>query len=263
VDAFTGIRQLKYVAVPEARRSPSRWAAVIEFRPASDRVWSVLPNDGRRERYDPRAAGYDLVVGSRLYNRLLWGSSPRGYSAFAERAILSGSGPLLDAGCGSLVFTAGVYAQASRPLVLVDRSIGMLRAARARLDRAVGDRSERVVFVHGDLRTLPFRGRAFSTVVCMGMLHLFDDVREPVSALTRLATGEAKLFLTSLVAETWIGNGILRFYTPGARSPHRAHEISSLKELRSLVSLDHVACQGSMAFVIGRAAPERGIATIS
>jgi SAM-dependent methyltransferase len=208
----------------------------VELRPVGDGVWSVLPADAPGQVYDRRAAAYDFVVGSRLYNRLLWGSSPQAYGAFADRAVFSGSGPLLDAGCGSLVFTAAVYARTDRPLVLVDRSIGMLRAARTRLHRAVDGRSDGVVLLQADLRRLPFKPRAFSTVLCMGMLHLFDDVSQAVFALAELAEPGGHLFLTSLVAETRIGKGYLSVL-------HRAGEVATprtrdtlLHELQSITA---------------------------
>ena len=86
--------------------------------------------------YDRKAAVYDRVVGARAYNRVIWGTSTTAYRKFASEALASGTGPMLDAGCGSAVFTAGVYRRASRPLVLVDRSIGMLVRAHGALGGA-------------------------------------------------------------------------------------------------------------------------------
>jgi len=91
-----------------------------ELRPVGDDIWSTLPGDAHGQRYDRRARLYDALVGSPAYNRLAWGSAPRSYSAFAERAVRSADGPFLDAGCGSLLFTANGYARARRPLLLVD-----------------------------------------------------------------------------------------------------------------------------------------------
>jgi SAM-dependent methyltransferase len=226
-----------------------------ELRPAGDGVWSVLPGNAPGRRYDRRAAAYDLVVGSGLYNRLFWGSSPRTYSAFAERAVRSGSGPFLDAGCGSLVFTASVYARASRPLVLVDESIGMLQAARARLARAAGHLPEGVVLLQSDLRDLPFRAGSFSTALCMGMLHLFDDIRGILPALANATQPAGQLFLTSLVAETVIGKRYLSLlhHLGEVAAPRTQDQL--LNELKALgAGLIHptgIAAEGSMAFIVG------------
>ena len=37
------------------------------------------------------------------------GLNPAAYRAFAAEAVATGSGPLLDAGCGTAVFTADAY----------------------------------------------------------------------------------------------------------------------------------------------------------
>src|SRR5689334_2026841 len=80
-----------------------------------------------------RGGPYDRLIGARLYNRLIWDADPRAYTAFAAEAVADGHGPLLDVGCGTAVFTASAYREARRPLVLVDRSLGMLGRAAERL----------------------------------------------------------------------------------------------------------------------------------
>lgn len=233
-------------------------------RPAGEGIWSVLPADTPEQRYDQRAALYDRVVGSAIYNRLLWGSSPRSYSAFAQQAMRSANGPLLDAGSGSLVFTAEVFARTERPVVLVDRSIGMLEAARARLLRVAGRIPDGVVLLQGDLHDLPFQPGSFATVLCMGMLHLFEDVSEVVSELVRVAEPGGRLFLTSLVAERTIGQRYLALL-------HRAGEVARprtqaqlLAELRGMGSVlcDPISaeCEGSMTFVVASNAAHQTLA---
>lgn len=219
-------------------------------------LWSVLPASTPGQPYDRRAALYDRVVGSAIYNRLLWGSSPRNYAAFALRAVHSGTGPLLDAGSGSLVFTAESYARPERPLVLLDRSIGMLESARRRLHRAAGHIPDNVVLLQGDLRDLPFREGSFATVLSMGMLHLFEDVGDVMSELMRVAQPDAWLFLTSLVAERAIGRRYLALL-------HRAGEVARPRTparlLEDLAALPaglrgpiRVERAGSMLFLIAR-----------
>jgi hypothetical protein len=88
------------------------------LRAAGDGIWSVLAADADRAVHDDRlAAWYDRVVGNRLYNRLVWSTSPRAYAEFAATAVASASGPLLDVGCGTAVFTADSYGDARRPIV--------------------------------------------------------------------------------------------------------------------------------------------------
>lgn len=239
--------------------SPGLIAGLIDgrvLRPAGEHVYSVLPVDAPSQQYDRRAAAYDRVVGSRLYNRLFWDSSPAAYAAFAERAVRSAGGPLLDAGCGSLVFTADVYAPSDRPLVLMDQSLGMLHAGRDRLSRAAGHVPEQVVLLQGDLRDLPFHAGCFRTVLCMGMLHLLDDINGIVSALAKAMHADGCMFMTSLIAHRWIGERYLRLL-------HRAGEVAKprtidqlLRELRTtgldFLDPDAIHVDGSMAFIAAR-----------
>ena len=207
-------------------------------------------------RYSDTTSGPlpDRVVGSALYNRLLWGSSPRTYSAFADRAVRAGRGPLLDAGCGSLVFTAQAYARPNRPVVLMDESVGMLHAARARLRRTGGRVPDEAALLQGDVRDLPFRPACFSTVLSMGMLHLFDDVATLARGLVKTTEPGGQLFLSGLVEETWIGRRYLSLL-------HRAGEMTEprtadqlLKELHAITANPAAAIsieiEGSMAFIV-------------
>jgi hypothetical protein len=139
-------------------------AAGRTLRPAGNGVVSALPTDDAGAPYDRKAAVYDRVVGARAYNRVVWGTSTAAYREFASEALASGSGPMLDAGCGSALFTAGVYRRASRPLVLVDRSVGMLVRASGRLQGVPAG------FVQADLSDLPFAPGCFTTVGGFGTL---------------------------------------------------------------------------------------------
>ena len=160
---------------------------------------SALPEDDQGARYDRKAAVYDRVIGSRIYNRLLWGVERAEYRRFAAEAVAAGDGPFLDAGCGSAVFTAPVYAAADRPLVLSDRSLGMLDRAAERLDGAPA------TFVQADIFDLPFTERSFETIGCFAMLHVLDDPWRALAALAgRLAPG-GRLFASMLVTDRAFG----------------------------------------------------------
>ena len=192
--------------------------ALWEVRPG---IMSVLSPDAEGAPYDSRAAAYDRVVGSALYNRLLWGASPERYRAFARRAVAAGNRPLLDAGAGSAVFTAGAYAEADRPLLLVDRSLGMLEAARNRIaDRAGGTLPNSVTLLQADANDLPLRDESIETVLSMGMLHLFDDVTGHVEELGRVLAPGGRLFAMSLVAAQRLGRVYLWLL-------HRAGEVAA------------------------------------
>src|SRR2546427_8733975 len=84
-------------------------------RLVEDDIYSVLPDLPHKHLYDRRAAAYDSVVSPWLYNRLMWGTSPLDYVAFARAASVSHpAGRMLDAGCGSMFFTAQVYLPSRR-----------------------------------------------------------------------------------------------------------------------------------------------------
>src|SRR6185503_1597512 len=102
-------------------------------------IYSVLPDVSVQHLYDKRASLYDFFVSTRLYNFVMWGASPRDYVQFARQAIDSSSdGVLLDAGCGSMLFTARTYASSNRRIVAFDQSLAMLRRARQRLRKLAG-----------------------------------------------------------------------------------------------------------------------------
>ena len=179
-------------------------------RALGDGLHSLLPVDAAGAPYDTKAAVYDRLVRSRVYNRLLWGTSPAGYEAFARRAITEAAGPLLDAGCGSALFTAAEHARSRRPTVLVDYSTAMLRIARLRVaGRGFELPSDAVVFLQADLLSLPFYDQQFQTVLSMGLLHLFADGERFVERLYAQVRPGGSLYLSSLVSDRFVGRQYL------------------------------------------------------
>src|SRR5947207_7346118 len=89
-----------------------------------DSIYSVLPDTSRQHHYDRRATVYDLVVSTRLYNAGMWGSSPLDYVAFARHAIASDNdGKFLDAGCGSMLFTARGYLESKMRIIAFEHAL--------------------------------------------------------------------------------------------------------------------------------------------
>lgn len=170
------------------------------IRPVEEGIYSVLPDGARAHLYDGRAALYDLIVGRRLYNRVMWGASLPDYVAFAEQALTSDSGGMmLDAGCGSLLFTARAYLDCPRPILACDQSLSMLRRARSRLVKLAGYLPERILLLQADLGALPFRPESFRTVLCMNVLHHVADAEGLIKGLKELLECGGRLYLTSLV----------------------------------------------------------------
>jgi len=221
----------------------ARWIGdVIEdwrpLRALDDGLFSVLPEGAAGHLYDGRARAYDRMIGSRLYNRIAWGASPADYRRFARRAVGSAPGGwFLDAGCGTLLLTADAYrAAADRPIVVMDRSLGMLRRARERVLAGGARLPSQLVFLQADLLDLPFRPRSFRTVMSMGMLHLFADAGPVAASLESLLMEDGSLFLTSLVENGRLGDRYLRLL-------HRHGEVAAPRTAAGL----EVQLRGSLA----------------
>jgi ubiquinone/menaquinone biosynthesis C-methylase UbiE len=93
--------------------------------------------------------------------------------------LLRGS-PVLDAACGTGVFTRPLARRTEGLVVGFDLSRPMLRHA---VRRARGERLANIDFVRGTVFRLPFGTGTFQQVNCCGALHLFD---EPIPALSEL-----------------------------------------------------------------------------
>jgi SAM-dependent methyltransferase len=192
---------------------PDKWPAVIAegrtVRAVEEGIYSVLSDGPHHHLYDRRAAAYDLVVGTRFYNRVMWGARLPDYVEFAQQAVASNHGGLmLDAGCGSLLFTARVYLYSERPILAFDQSLQMLRRAKARLIRLAGHLPERILLLQADLNDMPFKPRSFQTTLCMNVLHHVAGAADFISCLKESLVGGGHLYLTSLV----MGNRLIGDY---------------------------------------------------
>ncbi len=117
------------------------------------------------ERYDEAAAHYDLTrvpIGTEIIRAALQA---------AERPTSEMT--LLDAGCGTGAYSAAL-AEVPGRLIGIDRSAGMLAAARAKLE----GRSGRVSFLRGDLLNLPLAQASLDAVMFNQVLHHLEDGRD-------------------------------------------------------------------------------------
>jgi ubiquinone/menaquinone biosynthesis C-methylase UbiE len=215
-------------------------------------IYSVLPDEHHQHHYDRRARIYDLVVSTSLYNSVMWGSSPSDYRKFGSRAVgACPEGKMLDAPCGSLLFTAPSYLQTNRQIVAIDQSITMLRRARKRILKLAGSMPSHITLLQADLSDLPFRPASFNTVLCMNVLHQFQDAAGLVSNLKKLLTNEGCLFLTSLVFNNrLIGDGYLRalYFAKEFVRPRSRGELEGIMNDAGMHDVD-LSVKGNMAFV--------------
>lgn len=211
------------------------------------RVESQLDDAGAL--YDRRAAAYDRLVRSRLYNRVAWSSSPDDYTEFAAAAFASAAGPLLEVAAGSAAATASLHARSQRPTVLVDLSRAMLEHAGQNIAAAGngGAPLARIRLVQADLLALPPPTEPFTTILGLGLTHLFDDISEVVNALRGQLAPDGRLYLAGLVAETGRGRRYLRLL-------HRAGEVAVPKSADELCAGLHEPVDfktvGCMAYAI-------------
>jgi len=222
-----------------------------EARLIETSIYSVLPDASPHHHYDRRSALYDSVVGTRLYNYLMWGTSPRDYTDFARDAVRSRTGKLLDAGCGSMLFTAAAYIDSARPVIAFDQSLAMLRRARQRLIELSGSVPEHILLVQADLSDLPFRAHVFPTVLFMNVLHQFEAASTLIPKLAALLDNQGALYLTSLVTnQRLVGDWYLRaLYATGEFV--RPRSSGSLQETLSntLGAEINFRTSGNMAYV--------------
>jgi ubiquinone/menaquinone biosynthesis C-methylase UbiE len=201
-------------------------------------------------QYDSSIGGiYNIVGGWDIYHRIFWGVSTRAYKAFADRASLAcAGGRLLDAGCGSMLFSAGAYLRNHHELVVgTDISQGMLRRARYRLGNERWSRH--VCLTQADILYSPFVTSAFDVVICLHVAHVSRDLEGLLRELRRVLKPGGELFLTSAVpGNTW-RNGYLRALArKGIMAPPRtAQEILAM--LRNRFGVEpHSRLVGSMLF---------------
>ncbi len=182
-----------------------------DVRLVDDGIYSVLPDAASKHHYDKRATLYDLVVGTRLYNFAMWGTSPLDYVAFARQAVTScPAGRFLDAGCGSMLFTAPIYLECDRQIIAFDQSLAMLKRARKRLIDLSGPVPEYILLLQADLNDLPFRPNRFLTILCMNVLHHYENAAALIQNLKDLLVEGRHLYLTSLVSNSrFIGDRYL------------------------------------------------------
>jgi ubiquinone/menaquinone biosynthesis C-methylase UbiE len=144
-----------------------------------------------------------MVACNRFYNWLMWGYSIKDYATLCEDTLASSSGGwVLDLACGSLAFTAGIYANFSnRPVIFLDQSLKLLRKGKSRLEKLKGNISENMFFLHADALQLPFKDNIFHTVISLNLLHCIglDDVKTALKEIKRVLTDGGNSAITTLV----------------------------------------------------------------
>lgn len=225
-------------------------------REVSPRLFTAFPGDTAAAPYDRKAMFYDAIVGRSIYHRVFWGTSAQAFASFGRAALdATDRGCYAEIGCGSLLFTAPIYRAArGLPIVLADRSLGMLRRGLKRLDAAGGVPPEGVTLLHADAAALPVRSGIFSTILSLNVFHVPCDRAAIAAEFARtLLPGCGRLFVSCLVRSGRWSDALLA-------TLHRAGELGTpftLDELCETVAgrwaaIESTTVEGNMCFLVAR-----------
>ena len=190
------------------------------LRLVEPQIYSVLPDNESGNEYDTQFGFvYDWVACNPIYNRLIWGYSVKIFPQIANDALRStAEGKVLDLGCGSLAFTAETYSQYSdRPVILVDQSLKMLRIGKSRLIKRKGKVPDNLVFLHADALHLPFKEKAFKTILSENLLHCLNDTNILLKKLENIISKDAKMYFTTLVRNNRLADKYLEALAESGR----------------------------------------------
>lgn len=223
-----------------------------DIRPSlvESHIYSIYSEPENVGSYDKFGSIYDTVACNRLYNRIMWGYCISDFHSLCCDALESATnGWVLDAGCGSLAFTAKTYSQYSeRPVVLLDQSIRLLRMAKARLMKLHGSVPGNLVFLHGDALALPFKPQSFSTVISMNLLHVFQDPGMLLLGLKDVMADNATASFSTLVKSGRFSDRYLNALgKSGAVVPRSVDDLSAIFDGAAMPAKYRVC--GNMAFI--------------
>jgi ubiquinone/menaquinone biosynthesis C-methylase UbiE len=224
----------------------------VNLRLVEPHLYSPFAAGEQTNSYDENGAlsFYDQVACSRIYNRLVWGYSTADYHSLVREALNSSpEGWVLDAGCGALAFSAQTYADYdARPVVFLDQSITLLRLAKARLAKLAGAVPDNAVFLHGDVRELPFKPKSFGTIIALNLLHVLPDVVGVLRAFRKVLSDEGTMTFTTLIEANRLADHYLHLWAKaGELVPRTAPQLLAAFEALRLPVTYRI--RGNMAFI--------------
>jgi SAM-dependent methyltransferase len=215
-------------------------------------IYSVYSIGDSPGAYDSIGASaiYDMVACNRFYNWLMWGYSIKDYAILCEDSLASShEGWVLDLACGSLAFTAKVYARCSnRPVVFLDQSLKLLRKGKFRLEQLKGNIPENMFFLHADALQLPFKANIFHTVISLNLLHCIDDVKTALKEIKRVLIDGGNSAITTLVQSSRWSNRYLNMLAGSGALISRSSDelLSAFNEMEMQVTHE---IKGNLAFI--------------
>ncbi len=210
-------------------------------------VYSVIPVDEQGASYDSMARAYDWLIGNTVYNRVVWGNWSKAYRDAATDAIRNlPDGPVLDCGCGSLVFTAAAYRSVPFDrFILYDRSIGMLRRGAKRLTGAT--------FLQGDALALPFADEKFGISFAWGLAHIFERESDLFQELRRVTKAGGLVMVSMLVvADRSPGDWVLSKLFESGEVARPKLQLAVRNEFAGYFKVESETLRGNMLYLTGR-----------
>ena len=128
--------------------------------------------------------------------RRLHSSDERVEAALARALGDTKLGRLLDIGTGTGGM-AELFAQSADHIVALDKSLAMLRVARAKLHHLPTDRVE---LVQGDFASLPFAPESFDTVLFHQVLHFAQSPASVLYEAARVTRGGGRIAIVDFAA---------------------------------------------------------------
>jgi ubiquinone/menaquinone biosynthesis C-methylase UbiE len=216
-------------------------------------IYSVYSPAVSPGSYDTLGAStiYDMVACNRFYNWLMWGYSVKEYAALCEDSLssLSEGFWVLDLACGSLAFTARTYARYStRPVLFLDQSLKLLRKGKSRLVKLRGSIPENMFFLHADALDLPFKEKAFHSILCLNLLHCLNDIKPVLRGIKRVLAANGNSVLTTLVqGNRWSNRYLDMLARSGALISRSSEELlSTFNDVEMQVAHE---VKGNLAFI--------------
>ena len=180
-----------------------------------------------RGEYDSQAILYDKLISNGLYNKIMWGNSPKEYAAFCKKGLKGANGIIADIGCGTLGFTVKVYAEnKTKNLFLCGLSLEMLKIGKRRLgSKSKGISS--ITFLRSDALNMPLKDAIVQTALSFGVFHIFENPTRLIKEIVRILKPGSQLFLSSLYTDRKLSKKYLEFLNKKDTLPNLLNRLKS------------------------------------
>ena len=93
----------------------------------------------------------------------------------------------------------------------------MLRIGKSRLIKRKGKVPDNLVFLHADALHLPFKEKAFKTILSENLLHCLNDTNILLKKLENIISKDAKMYFTTLVRNNRLADKYLEALAESGR----------------------------------------------